>query len=256
MSFGSISEHGEQWAIFKYGKGFSFTFELLVNDQLDLVMNALSAYGAAAARMESNLVWSIFKSNPTVFKLNQNGENVSTRHRWFSQGHKNIGSAESLSLKSLGDAKFAMSIQQGHDGHKGDRLNITPKYLIVPSRLELTAYKLLFGDYVPNYAKDVNVFHNRLNLISEGFLNPDDISDDAVFPWYLAADPQDMPSIWMAYLDGIREPRIKYNYDFLTQSTNIRADISMGVTHGDHRGVYMNPGVSWSKQLEENGGVA
>jgi hypothetical protein len=47
----------------------------------------------------------------------------------------------------------------------------------------------------------------------------------------------------MAYLNGVRSPKIAHNIDFGTLSVQVRADIDVGVTTGDWRAVHKNPGV-------------
>lgn len=250
VSYGTISEHGEQWAIGSYGKAFGISREAIINDELDAILSSMSMWGAAAARLESNLAWGIFNSNPVVYHLDRAGVNVSSGNNWFSNDHGNVSKKSPLTLDSIEDAEYAMSIQKGHDKHEGDELNITPRYLIVPSRLKNTAMKLIHGQFTPNVVEGVNIYQNQFTIISEARLNPKEKGDNAKYPWFLACDPSVLPVLWMAYLNGKKEPEIMYDTDFNTRSIKVRADLDVGVTHGDWRAVHMNPGETRAKQLE------
>lgn len=250
VTYGSISENAEQWAIGKYGKAFAATYEMMVNDQRNLVFGGMTAYGAAAARMESNLVWGVFKENPMCYKMNAKRENVADAN-WFDlDKHHNISGPSALTHDAIEEAEYMMSIQKGNDKHEGDELNIEPRFLIVPSRLKNTAKRLLYSQYNPTQVQDVNIYQNAFDVISEARLNPK--GKDDPYSWYMTCDPNVLPVLWMAYLNGEQEPRTMYQTDFDTLSIKIRADLNFGVTHGEWRAVHMNAGVSLEEQKEAN----
>ena len=250
VTYGTISENAEQWAIGKYGRAFSATYEMMVNDQRNLVFGGMTAYGAAAARMESNLVWGVFKENPMCYKMNAKRENVADAN-WFDlDKHHNISGPSALTHDAIEEAEFMMSIQKGNDKHEGDELNIEPRFLIVPSRLKNTAKRLLYSQYNPTQVQDVNIYQNAFDVISEARLNPK--GKDDPYSWYMTCDPNVLPVLWMAYLNGEQEPRTMYQTDFDTLSIKIRADLNFGVTHGEWRAVHMNAGVSLEEQKEAN----
>ena len=138
VTYGTISENAEQWAIGKFGKAFAATYEMMVNDQKNLVFGGMTAYGAAAARLESNIVWGVFKENPMCYKMNAKRENVADA-KWFSDEHKNESKPSALTHDALEEAEYMMSIQKGNDKHESDELNIQGRFLVVPSRLKNTA---------------------------------------------------------------------------------------------------------------------
>ena len=250
VTFGSVSEHAEQWAIVKYAKGFQATYELMVNDQKNLIFSAMTMYGAAAANTESNIVWSIFKNNPMTYKIDK-GLHSKPNGRWFDKKHHNVSGPSALSHDSLEEAEYMMSVQKGHDGVEGHELNIMARYLIIPSRLKNTAKRLLYSQYNPTQVQDVNLYQNAFSVIAEARLNPEP-GEKSQYPWYLACDPSVLPVIWMAYLNGIQEPRIMYQTDFDTLSVKVRADLDFGVTHGEWKAVHRNEGTTLEKQKLEN----
>lgn len=252
VSYGSLSEHGEQWAIGKYGEAFRATYELMVNDQKNLIFSAMSMYGAAAANLESNLVWNIFKMNPMVHKMGKDGINLPGGNRWFSKAHRNLPDAAPLCHDSLEEAEYLMSTQKGHDKRPGDELNLLPRFLIVPSRLKNTAKRLIYSQFSPTSMQDVNLYENQFDVISEARLNPEKPDKNTPYPWFLACDPSVLPVLWMAYLNGRQEPRTMYQTDFNTLSISIRADLDFGVSHGDWRAVLKNEGADTETQRKAN----
>lgn len=233
VTYGSISEQEDQWYIGSYGKGFKITRNMLINDEMDLIMDQMSQWGASVTRLESNMVWAIFKDNVPV---RTDGKPL------FSSDHNNLAAVDAeLSIESLDEAEYQMSIHTGNDEREGDTLDITPEYLLVPSRIKNKAKSLIHGVYTPNNPETVNPFHGDLKIISEARLNTAVGQPD---PWYLTCDPGHLPILWIAYLNGVRNPTIEFQTDFETRSLKVRADIDFGVTYGDWRGVYKNNGVA------------
>ena len=248
VTYGTISENAEQWAIGKYGKAFSATYEMMVNDQRNLVFGGMTAYGAAASRLESNLVWGIFKDNPMCYKMNAKRENVADA-KWFHKNHHNISGPSALTHDSIEEAEYMMSVQKGNDKREGDELNIEARFLVVPSRLKNTAKRLIYSQYNPTQVQDVNIYQNAFDVISEARLNP---KEGEPYTWYMTCDPNVLPVLWMAYLNGEQEPRTMYQTDFDTLSIKIRADLNFGVSHGEWRAVHRNEGVSLEEQKKAN----
>ena len=253
VSYGTISEAAEQWAIGKYGTAFAASYELMVNDQRNLIFSAMTMYGAAAANLESNLVWNIFKTNPPVYDIDAQGNRVGAGIPWFHADHKNLSDA-ALTHDALEEAEYMMSIQKGLDAEQreGDELNIIPRFLITGTRLKNTAKRLIYSQYNPTQVQDVNIYQNRFDVISEARLNPRNPTANSKYPWYLSCDPDVLPVLWMAYLNDRREPRTMQKVDFDTLSIKIRADLDFGVTTGDWKAVHKSKGATIAAQKEAN----
>jgi hypothetical protein len=110
----------------------------------------------------------------------------------------------------------------------------------------------VYSQYNPTTVQDVNIYQNQFDIISEARLNPKNPGINTPYPWYMTCDPDVLPVIWMAYLNGRQEPRTMQKVDFDTLSIKVRADLDFGVSHGEWRGVHMNPGVKLSDQLAAN----
>jgi hypothetical protein len=144
------------------------------------------------------------------------------------------GASSALQLSSLATARKAMRLQKGLDGTTP--IDATPKFLIVPAALELTAEQLL-TQITPAVVGEVNPFAGKLDLIVEPRL--DAVSATA---WYLAADPALLDTIEYAYLDGEVGPQIfiEQGFEIDGMSMKCREDFGAGVL--DWRGLYKAAG--------------
>ena len=226
---GTIGEGSEVYQIATYARIFAITRQAIINDDLGAFTDLPQRWGEAAARLESDLVWAVFTESPKM----SDGKPL------FHRDHSNVSAqGTELSVDSLSQAEVAMSMQQGIDGH--DKLNVIPRFLIVPPQLKTAARKLLKST-TPAKSDEVNPFQGELAYISEPRLSPPD--PRAAIPWYLAASRDDgVDLIEVAYLDGIRQPRVEVQEGFDTFGIQIRASLDLGVKTIDYRGLFRNGG--------------
>lgn len=76
-----------------YGRIVGITRQTLINDDLDALTRTPSAFRAAAADLESDLVSSIFSTNP----------DMAGRNPLFHAPHANLGTAGTFSEASLAE---------------------------------------------------------------------------------------------------------------------------------------------------------
>lgn len=226
---GTIGEGKESYRVYTYGKVVGITRQVIVNDDLDAFTRVPSLFGAAAATLESDVVWGIVTSNPAM------ADNVAL----FHANHKNLaGTGTALDVANLGKARATMAKQTGLDGKTV--LNIRPAFLVVPSSLELTAEQLIAQNLVPaTTANVVPASIRSLMVIAEPRLDP---ASGAV-PWYLFASPSAIDTIEYAYLDGQDGVYIETRTGFDVDGVEIKARLDFGAKAIDWRGMHKNPGV-------------
>ena len=83
FSYGTIGEGKEVYALATYGRIVAITRQTLINDDLDAFTRIPSAFGAAAADLESDIVYSILTANAAM------GDGVAL----FHATHANLGTA-------------------------------------------------------------------------------------------------------------------------------------------------------------------
>lgn len=108
-------------------------------------------------------------------------------------------STDALSAAALQAAITAMLKQTNS---AGKRLNLRPRYLLVPPDLLFTALTLVNSTLVPGSANnDANVLKGAVEPISVAqFTDPTD--------WYLICDPAQLESIEMGFVNGREAPEI------------------------------------------------
>lgn len=227
-----LSENSEEYRISTFARTILISRQAIIDDDLG-AFDQLSSFGASAARLESNLVWSILLDNARM------GDG----HRLFSKEHKNIGEGkypQGLDIEGLSFGEYIMSSQMGLN--EEDFLDIMPKYLIVPSILKTKALSIISDRYMPNEPSKVNPFAGGLEVISEPRLNKL-VTVGQFEPWFLAADKEEgLPLVELSFLDGVRRPTIDSRVNFETKGVEVSAIIDCGAKALDWRPLYKSMG--------------
>jgi phage major head subunit gpT-like protein len=228
---GSMSDKQESYSVATYGKVIYLTRQMIVNDDLRAFTRLPQLMGAAARRKEGDLVWAKITGNPTM----NDGTTL------FHADHSNLetdGSDKgSVDSEKLSVARTQMRTQTGPGGAT---LDLQPRFLLVPVAQETSAEILLRSTALPQteYSEGVyNPWANRLTPIAEPRLD-----NNSALAWYLVADPNQIDTIEVAYLDGREEPYTEEEVQFDRDAVGykIRHDFGCGVM--DHRGFFKNPG--------------
>jgi hypothetical protein len=227
FSYGTIGEGKEVYALATYGRIVAITRQTLINDDLDAFTRISAAFGAAAADLESDIVYSILTANAAM------GDGVAL----FHATHANLGTAAVIGETALSEAYRMFGQQKGIE----DRLiSILPRYIIVPpGKRSLEARKQITATTPANTA-DVNTFAGRLEVIEEPRLIPGAGQD----PWYLAADPARIDTVEYAYLEGQQGVYTETRMGFEVDGLEIKARHDFASKAIDWRGLYKNAGAA------------
>lgn len=182
--YGSVSEAREAYSIASYGKIVALTRQTLINDDLSAFTRLPEMFGRAAADLESDTVWGIITANAAL------ADSIAL----FHASHGNLPTGAAISVAQLGVCRAAMRVQTGLDGRK---INVTPRYLLVPAALETIAQQFTSQAYAASASSSINPFAGALQVLAEPRL--DTASTTA---WYMAADPAQIDTIEYAYLEG------------------------------------------------------
>ena len=222
----SPTDEKETYTVSKRGGTEAISLEAIKNDDMQVVMRIPARLGRAAARTVSSVVAAIFTAN------SGGGQTLDTASQTlFHANHNNSGTA-ALSAASLAAGRLAMVKQPELSSSK--RIGILPRCLLVPDDLEETAINLFRRD-------DENdpTFVTALGYMVKPVPDWTDAND-----WVLVADPMDIPTIEIGFLDGMEEPEI-----FLQSMETVGSLFDndqwkwkirhiYGVTALDHRGLY------------------
>ena len=221
-----LGEASARTKVATYGKLFSLTRQAIINDDLGLFSKIATKYGSAAKRLVNKMVYAQLTGNVKM------QDNVAL----FDTKHGNVaGTGEALSVKAIAKAITAMRRQKGITGDA--TLNITPKYLVVPPELEMTAYQIVNSTAAVDGVNSgvVNPYKGRFVVVADAELTDPDA-------WYLVADATQHDTIEVTYLNGVETPRLETRQGFEVDGIEYKVAFDCGVSALDFRGLYKNAG--------------
>lgn len=221
-----LGEASARTKVATYGKLFSLTRQAIINDDLGLFSKIATKYGSAAKRLVNKMVYAQLTGNVKM------QDNIAL----FDTKHGNVaGTGEALSVKAIAKAITAMRRQKGITGEA--TLNITPKYLVVPPELEVTAYQIVNSTAAVDGVNSgvVNPYKGRFVVVADAELTDPDA-------WYLVADASQHDTIEVTYLNGVETPRLETRQGFDVDGIEYKVAFDCGVSALDFRGLYKNAG--------------
>lgn len=181
----SPTDEKATYAATKRGGTETISLETIKNDDVGVIRRIPLKLSRSGKRTLAKFVLDFLRTNPTIY----DGAAL------FHASHGNLGTA-ALSAASLAAGRLAMLQQTELDS--GDRIGIGPQNLWVPGELEETAVDL----FRRNTENDKNFVQTlSLNVIPVWYWT--DAND-----WCLSADPMDIPTIEIGFLDGNEEPEL------------------------------------------------
>lgn len=221
-----LGEASARTKVATYGKLFSLTRQAIINDDLGLFSKIATKYGSAAKRLVNKMVYAQLTGNVKM------QDNIAL----FDTKHGNVaGTGEALSVKAIAKAITAMRRQKGIQGEA--TLNITPKYLVVPPELEMTAYQIVNSTAAVDGVNSgvANPYKGRFIVVADAELTDPDA-------WYLVADATQHDTIEVTYLNGVETPRLETRQGFDVDGIEYKVAFDCGVSALDFRGVFKNAG--------------
>jgi hypothetical protein len=228
--YGEFGESKEVFRIYKFGKLFAVSREAIINDDLSAFTRIPLSFALSARRKVNQACYDILTANAAM----------SDGLALFHASHSNLAAPASVApptVVSLSAARLAMRKQAGL---KDAVLNIAPKFLIAPAAHETQVDELLnsIGSLTENKNEGVvNPFYNKLEPVIESYLDA-----SSATAWYLAADPKNVDTVELCFLDGRREPYLETKDGWQVDGTEFKVRIEFGVKAIDWRGLYKNPG--------------
>lgn len=185
LALTSPDDEKASYAVTKRGGIETVTLEMVRNDDVGVVRRIPVAMSRAAQRTLAKFVFDFLRSNAAIYDAKA----------LFHADHGNLGAA-ALSAASLAAGRLAMLKQAERDSNVP--LGIGPRHLLVPVDLEEAAVDL----FRRNTNQDKTFAQSlALNVIPVWYWA--DTTD-----WCLAADPADIPTIEVGFLDGREEPEL------------------------------------------------
>ena len=228
---GSMSDNQESYSVFTYGKMIYLTRVMIINDDMRAFTRLPQLLGNAGARKQSDLVWALITGNPT---MNDGKALFHADHNNLETVSANIGVLDTDNLSSM---RVGMRTQTGMGGSK---LDLRPKFVAIPVAQETSTEIILMSTALPEDDKSSGVFNpwkGKLTPIAEPRLD-----DNSTKAWYGIADPSQIDTIEVAFLDGVEIPYIEQQPLFERDAIGSKVRIDFGCGLMETRGFWMNPG--------------
>lgn len=192
-AYPAIVSPGDEEATYsasKKGGTEDITLEAIKNDDVGAIRRIPTKLARAAARTLHKFVFDFLSTNANIYDATA----------LFTVGHGNLGST-ALASAALALRRQAMLKQA--EANSGQVLGMPPKYLVVPIDLDKTAYDLIAAprnsDFDPTSADFTRTLQMELIVVPYWT----DANN-----WYLVANPLDIPTIEVGFLDGKEEPEL------------------------------------------------
>ena len=220
-----------------YGKLFTLTRQMIYNDDLGEFLKIPVAMGMKAKKKIDQVFFTRLLENPAQGDT----ENL------FSTAHKNYmnGADSALSVESL-EKLIGMFMDQTDSA--GDPIDVSPKYLIVPTALYALAQRLTMSQYLigttTKAVPALNVLANyNIQVIASPYLSNTKYTNASAKGFYLFADPAQVDTFEIGYFRGNRTPIVEQGEtDFNTLGTAFRVYFDFGIREQDFRGMAFSKG--------------
>ena len=200
----SIGEDSYSYAVKKYGRRIPFSWEAMINDDLDALKDVPQRFARAAARSEQKFATELYTGT--------SGANDSV----YTAGNSNIVSGNpSLDISALQTAFQTLANQTDSNG---EPIMVDAVHLVVPPALEITASNILnamqlelnaAGGASNQKLVTANWMKNRTRLHVDPYIPIVSSSSNGDTCWFLIADPaNNRPAFEMGFLRGHTEPEI------------------------------------------------
>ena len=220
-------DEGVDTGLKTYGKKFGFSRQTIINDDLGTVARLITAQVRANQRFINKLCYQMLTKNGKIY----DGKEL------FVAGHGNLMTAAAPSIEAFNEFIVKMAMQRDINGE--DVLNLTPKFILAPKALELPIRQLLESVADPSaaHAGVVNPMRGAFQLITDAQL---DIANPKGY--YAVADPRDVDTIEVTYLNGKNTPTLESKVSWDTLGIEWRMYHDFGINVLDYRGMAYNQG--------------
>lgn len=235
-----LSNEKEKYAVDARAETLSFSWRLLINDDLDALQRRPQILGNAFGRTINAVFW----AEATANRLMQDGVALFSAASGARKQANLVTGVASPSVATFGTMRKLLRLMRGLNTPEGaqsdDILSLTPKFIVNPASLETTVETLTKSGSDPASGGNANVYNptRSLTQVTEPLL---DATSTTAF--YLFADPSSIDTIEVSFLQGQETPYVHEWMDNQTMAQNFTMMQSFGVKAIDWRGMIRHDGV-------------
>jgi hypothetical protein len=235
-----LSNEKEKYAVEARAETLSFSWRLIINDDLDALSRHPQLLGDAAARTVNAAFWAQITGNPTMADGQPLFVSAPTGNR---KRENRVTGAATPSNATIGAMRKLMRLMRGlntpEQQESDDILNLTPAFIVGPAALEEAILKQVLSGADPAAGGNSAVYNTARNLtpVIEPLLDA-----NSATAWYLFASPGRIDTIEVTFLAGQETP---YSHDWIDEETmcqNWTIVQTFGAKAIDHRGIIKHDG--------------
>lgn len=234
----SFADADETYAVECRSAEISFSYRLLVNDDMSVLTRTPAQLGQAARRTVNAVAWAQITGNPTM----SDGVALFSAASGNRKRSNFTASGAVPSVAQLQVGTNLMMQMRGENTPEGnesdDVLAVQPRYIVGPSNLRTTINQLVLSAYDPAS----NAFQ-RYNTATELIPVIEPILDAAsTTAWYLFASPAQIDTAEVTFLRGQERPVVRQFADERTLAQNWIVLQTFAAKALNHRGIYKDNG--------------
>jgi hypothetical protein len=225
LKHGSLGEESYSNKADTYGLLLSVDRRDIINDDLGAITTVPRKLGRGSGLKINDVFWGIFMDNSGFFK---------TANKNYLSG---VDTA--LGIDSLTAAEVKFMDQVDSDGKP---IGIMPAIVLVPTALSAIGTQLYKSLEIRSTVASVkyplaNPHQGKFRVEVSRYLNNGVYTGNSAKAWYLLADPADLPTIEVAFLNGQESPTIETaEADFNVLGIQMRGYHDFGVALQDPKG--------------------
>lgn len=204
-----------------YGIMFGIPRTDIINDDLGALTAVPRRIGRGGMLKLNDIFWAEFLNNSDFFKS------------------ANLNVNEAVADMTTGGLTATETIFMSQTDADGKPLGSMPAILLVPTALKSKALALMTSEKIKGDADepDGNVWRGRFRVESSPYMHNTSYTGNSAAAWYMLADPNDIPVIEIAALNGRVEPTVETaDADFNTLGVQMRGYSDVGVNLQEFRG--------------------
>lgn len=169
----------------------------LINDDLGALTSVGRRLGRGAALSLNDRFWTVFLNNSSFFS--SGNANVSTG------GGSALGTADGAAINA---AEVIFMNQTDPDGKP---LGTMPRIMLVPPTLYNVGTRWMGSQLMVGSSAlgDSNVYQGRYTVVTSPYMENSSYTGYSTAAWYLLADPNDMATIEVGFLNGQESPTVE-----------------------------------------------
>lgn len=233
----SVADAREHYGVEAYSAALSFSYRLLINDDMDALSRLPGQFGQAARRTLNKRAWSVITANAAM----SDGVALfaaATGNRKRTNLTTGAGAPSTSTLQTLSNLMMQMRGENTPENNESDDvLSITPRYIVGPGALYTTIVQLVKSQFDP---ADANQKYNTAAILTPIIEPLLDVASTTA--WYLFADPGQVDTVEVTFLKGHRTPTTRQELNVENLSQKVYVLQAYGAKALNHRGMQKHAG--------------